>query len=135
MLNKIAECTDVEIDDELIESERQFLLDSAKQNALGRGQTWQEFLDSLAQSEDHYLNELKKVAITRIKGGLAIGEIASNEGLSISDSELETEIANLKTRYSDPEMLEQLDSPNNRSELRMRLLTEKVLDFILKSQS
>lgn len=134
MLNKIADNTTVEIDETLVDAEREFLLNNAKQNAIGRGQTWKEFLQSTGQSEDHYLSELTKVSTTRIKGGLAIGEIAQRQGLTINDTEIETEIVNLKTRYTDPEMLAQLESPDNRNELRMRLLTEKVLDFLVNNQ-
>lgn len=130
ILKFLADNVEVEIDESLIESEFNMLLNEAKQAAVNRGQTWQEFLSSIGLSEDQYLKQLKESAIHRIKGGLAIGEIAEKENITISDNELNAHISNLKSQYSDETMLKELDNPANRRELASRLLTEKVLDFI-----
>ncbi|MHB1864610.1 MAG: trigger factor [Candidatus Saccharimonadales bacterium] len=130
ILNFLAENVEVELDERLIETEYNLLLNNAKQAAINRGQTWSEFLASRSETEEDYQKELKKVAITRIKGGLAIGEIAANEGINITDSELTQHIVNLKSHYNDPAMQAELENPANRRELGSRLLTEKVLDHI-----
>ncbi|HEY4964434.1 MAG TPA: trigger factor [Candidatus Saccharimonadales bacterium] len=133
ILNTIAEKTEVEIPDSLKQSEITKLEAEAKQNALYRGQSWSEFLETLDLDEEGYRKQLDPIAVLRIKGGLAIGEIATKEKIEISASELDTRIAQLGDQYTDPQMREELKDPNNRREILMRLLTEKVLDF-LKTQ-
>jgi trigger factor len=133
ILNEIAEKTEVEIPGSLKLSEVAKLEAEAKQNALYRGQSWTEFLDSLNLDEEGYRSQLEPLAIIRIKGGLAIGEIATKEKVEITPNELDARIAQLGDQYTDPQMIEELKDPNNRREILMRLLTEKVLDF-LKSQ-
>ncbi len=135
ILNYLAEKTQVELDDNLIDSEFNLLLDNAKQTALNLGQTWQEFLASRGENDETYAKQLKQAAVTRIKGGLAIGEIASQEGLLVTDIELNQHIANLKSQHTDPAMQAELDNRDNRRELGVRLLTEKVLDFIQANQA
>ncbi|HEY1645399.1 MAG TPA: trigger factor [Candidatus Saccharimonadales bacterium] len=134
ILDNLAQKTEVEIDDSLVNSEYEMLLDNAQKAALNRGQTWQEFLASTGESEESYQKQLKKAAAVRIRGGLAIGEIANRQGLTITDTELDQQIEALKLQYPDPSMQTELSNPNNRQELRMRLLTEKVLDFIQNSK-
>jgi trigger factor len=130
ILNALAEKTVVELDDGIVQSEADMLMDEARRSCLNRGQTWQEFLAGLGQSEEEYTLKLKETAKNRIKAGLAVGEIANKENISVSDHELEERIANLKKQYLDPKMQEELSRPENQRELAMRLLTAKVLDFI-----
>jgi trigger factor len=131
VLNELAEKTEVKLDDKLVESEFKLLLDDAKQSAVNRGQTWNEFLASRGETEEQYLKQLKQVASTRIKGGLAIGEIAKKEDITVSEEELEQQVKTLKAQYTtDEAMMQELDKQENRREIGMRLLTEKVLDFI-----
>ncbi|MEI9914392.1 MAG: trigger factor [Candidatus Saccharibacteria bacterium] len=135
ILNELSKKVVVELDEILVDSEYELLLQNAQQSALNRGQTWQEFLASLGESNESYEKQLREVAITRIKGGLAVGEIATKENITVTDTELDQQIVNLKRQYSDPQMQQELDNPNNRRELGMRLLTEKVLDFIQSNQA
>lgn len=106
------------------------MIEDARKQALNHGQTWQEFLAGLGESEEVYSKRVKEDARSRIKAGIAIGEIAKKEGLSVSDSEVEASIAKLKQTYSDPAMQEELNKPANQREIAMRLLTERVLDFL-----
>ena len=133
ILNKLAETTKVEIPSSLIDNEVANLEAEAKRSAVYSGQSWSEFLSSLGVDEQGYKKQLEPLAELRIKGGLAIGEIASNQGIDVSPVELESKLAQLKTQYTDPKMLEELDNPNNRREILMRLLSEKVLDHIKAS--
>jgi FKBP-type peptidyl-prolyl cis-trans isomerase (trigger factor) len=111
------------------------LMDDARRGGINRGQTWQEFLASQGQSEEEYGKQLKKTARNRIKAGLAIGEIARKENISVSDQELEELITDLKRQYTDMKMQDELSKPENKRELAMRLLTEKVLDFIQRTNN
>jgi trigger factor len=133
ILNKLAESTVVDIPKGLLESEIIKLESDAKQSALYRGQSWSEFLSSIGKDEADYHKDLEKLATIRIQGGLAIGEIAKEENIVVTQIELDEKLAQLKQQYTDPQMLEELDNPNNKREIMMRLLSEKVLDRIKNS--
>ncbi len=130
ILDNLAKKTIVEIDDGIVQSDADMLMDDARREVINRGQTWRESLASLGQSEEEYGKHIKETARNRIKAGLAIGEIARKENITVSDHELEEQIANLKRQYTDPKMLAELSKPENMRELAMRLLTQKVLEFI-----
>lgn len=130
ILNKLAETTKVEIPESLIHSEIHKLESDAKQNALYRGQSWPEFLSSIGSDEKNYHDQLTPLAELRIKGGLTIGEIATIEKIEITQTELDQQIVKLKEQYTDPNMRGELEKPENRREILMRLLSEKVLEYV-----
>lgn len=133
ILNKLAETTKVDIPEALTESESAKLEADAKQGALQRGQSWPEFLSSIGTDELGYKKQLLPLAQMRIRGGLAIGEIASKVGLEVTNNELSSTIAELKNQYTDQQMQAELDNPDNRRDILMRLLSEKVLEYIKSS--
>jgi len=134
ILNEIAEKSEIELADQIVEQEAEAMIASTKQSALNRGQTWQEFLSSRGQTEEEYKKEVDEAAVIRVKGGIAIGEIATLENITINDTDIDAHVASLKAQYFDPQMQAQLDDPNNRRELAMRILTERVLDAIRSYQ-
>lgn len=135
ILNSLAEKTKVDLSDDVINNEIELLLNEARQASVNRGQTWQEYLASIGKSEEEFREQLKDSANTRIRGGIAIGEIATKEKIEVTSEEIDQLIASEKARYQDEAMQRELDNPNNRREIGMRLLTEKVLDFISKHQT
>jgi trigger factor len=135
ILNKLAETTKVELPESLIEAELAKLEEDARQNAIYRGQTWDEFLGTLGVDQEGYQKQLRPFAESRIKGGLAIGEIATIEKVEVTGPELREKLDELKKQYTDPKMQAELEDPKNQREILMRLLTEKVLGHIKDSQS
>lgn len=131
VLSELSEKTKVKLPDQLIDREFTYLKDAARQNAVTNGQTWQEFLESRNQNEDDYDKELKDVAAKRVAGGIAIGEIAKEQKLDVTSDELESQIELLKTQYNESQMKAELDKPDNRREIAMRILSQKVLDFVI----
>jgi trigger factor len=134
ILNEIAEKSEIELAEAVIEQEASAMIENRKKEALGRGQTWKEFLSSRGQTEEEYKKENDAAAVIRVKGGIAIGEIATLENIVISDTDIDANIASLKSQYFDPEMQAQLEDPNNRREIAMRIITEKVLDAVRSYQ-
>ncbi len=116
--------------DKIIDLEVEKLIAEEKQNALYRGQTWEEYLKASELTETTYNEKIKKLAEDRIKAGLAIGEIADIERIEVTSNELENRLDQMKKQHSDPQMLEELDKPDNRREILMRITSEKVLSHI-----
>jgi trigger factor len=127
ILDKIGEKTTVAIPDSLIEEDVNRIEEDEKRNIVYRGQTWQEHLDAEKLTAEQHREKQKPIAIKRVKSGLILGEIAQQESLSVSKVELDEFITHLKTQYTDPAMLAELNKPDSERDLSNRLMIEKTL--------
>jgi trigger factor len=130
IVRKIAEKTQIEVPQSLVQEENMRLEDQEKQNLAYRGQTWQEHLDADGITEEEHRQRHYPEALERVKVGLILSEIADKEGLSVSPEELELRVQLLKGQYQDPQMQAELDKPENQRDIQARLLTEKTLAIL-----
>ncbi len=130
LLLKLSEKIDVNLPDSVIESEYQIMKDEDRQKVVARGQTWQEYLKSINDTEESYDTKLKDFAKLRIKSGLAIGEIAKKEDIEISEEELNQYIEDLKKHYQDLKTIEEINDPKNRNSFKAQLLSTKTLNKV-----
>ena len=89
---------------------------------------------SLELSEaDWTEKELAPLAEARVKSGLAIAEVSKLEKIEVSEAEVDTKLAELKTQYAgSPDALKQLDNPAVWRDLRNNLLTEKTINKLVE---
>lgn len=112
----------------LLEEQIEMVDREFRQNLTYRGQTMQEYLEASGQTEDQYREkELKPAAEQRLKAGLILSEVAEREKIDVTPEELDMEITLRKGQYSDPQMLAELDKPENRRDVAARLLTQKTI--------
>jgi len=131
LLERIAETSQVEIPGSIVEQENIRTEDEEKRDLTYRGETWQEHLASEGITEEQHRERNRPAVINRIKIGLLLGEIAERENISVSDAELANRIGLLKQQYQDGAMQAELDKPENRNDVRGRLLTEKTLELLV----
>jgi trigger factor len=131
LLTEIANKSKVAIPEVLVEEQIESLLTDQKRNAMYRGQTWPEFLESMGLSEEDYKKKLRPDAELRVKAGLILGEIAEEERILITPEELELRIKMLKADYPDEKMQAELDKPENRREIVSRMVSEKTVDVLV----
>ncbi len=127
LVKKITDKSQVEIPQVLIDDTTNRLIDEHKQNLTYRGQTYQEFLDAEGQTEEEYRKTLAPIAEERVKASLVLSEVAEKENLEVTPEELEIRIQTLKGQYSDPQMQADLDKPEMRRDIAMRMLSEKTV--------
>jgi trigger factor len=134
LLEKIAEKSQVDVPQSLIEEEIDRIEAQEKQNTAYQGQTWQEHLDAEGVTAEEHREKNRAGAELRVKAGLILGEVADKENIQVSPEELEMRLMLLKGQYQDAAMQAELDKPENVRDIASRLLTEKTLDK-LKSYS
>lgn len=124
--------SEIIIPENLIDEQCDIVLRDLQQNLLYRGQTMQEYLESVSMSaEEQKEKEARPEALRRLQAGILLNEIAENERVEVSREELDSRLNLLKQRYaSDSEMLKQLESPTNRREIATQVLTEKTISLI-----
>jgi trigger factor len=128
LMAKIAEKTQVDVPQKLVQDEIARMEEQEKQNLAYRGQTWQEHLDSEGVSEEEHRERNQPEAMQRVKVGLILSEIADKENLQVTPEELEIRMQVLRGQYQDPQMQAEFNKPENIKDIEARLLTEKTLD-------
>ena len=128
LLEKIAAQADVAIPASLIEEEIDRIELDEKQNLMYRGQTWQEHLEQEGVDEKQHREKERSGAELRVKAGLVLGEVAEQEGITVTPEELEIRMQVLKGQYSDAAMQAELDKSSARREIASRLLSEKTIN-------
>jgi trigger factor len=127
LMSKIADKTQVDVPQKLVQDEIMRMEEQEKQNLAYRGQTWQEHLDAEGVTEEEHRERNLSEAAQRVKIGLILSEIADKEKLSVTPEELEIRTQILRGQYQDPGMQAELDKPESRRDIEARLLTEKTL--------
>lgn len=135
LISELAEKTQAEIPQELVNQQLDHNIEEIRRNLTQRGQTWQEYLKSLNKTENDFRKDNEPNARNQIKTSLALSEIAEKEQLTIQPEELDLRIKLLKGQYKDNSMHTELDKPENRREIASRMLTEKVINFLISSAS
>lgn len=131
LLEKITAKSKVEVPDSLIEQQLDAAEREERQNLMYKGQTWEEHLKEEGVTEEEHRKRNRASAETRVKAGLVLSEISEKEKLDVTPQELDTQIALLKGQYQDAEMQAELDKPENRRDVAMRILSEKTIDKLV----
>lgn len=98
------------------------------------GEAMQQYLASIGKTEEQAREEMKPVADERIRRSLVLSEVAEQEGIDVSDEEIEAEIDRM-TASAGPQgaQLAQLfRSEEVRSNVRRNVLTRKTLGRLLE---
>jgi trigger factor len=127
LITQIASKAKVAVPDALIDDQVAAAEQSEKQNLAYRGQTWQEHLKEEGVTEEEHRKRNRPEAEANVKAGLVLTEIANQEGLNVTQEELDVRIKILKNQYQDPAMQAELDKPENQRDIANRILTEKTL--------
>jgi trigger factor len=129
LLEKIAAGVDFELPDSLVESELRYAAESVKQNLVRMGST----MEKAGLKEEKLRQDLLPAARKRVKELLILGEIARQNELTISDSELDEGFTDLgKSLGQDPQALRRFyEARQLLDSFRERLLEEKALNYLV----
>lgn len=116
------------ITDQVASLERDFT-----QNLLYRSMTLPQYLEDQKLTKDEWREkELRPQAIRRVQVGLALAELSKAEAIEVSMDELNARLSELMQQYgSQPQMREQLDTPEVRRDVANRVMTEKTIDRLV----
>ena len=119
----------------LINDQLKLIRDDVSRNAASQGMNFEQLLERSGQTEEEWTKEAKKVAENRVKASLVLQILAREQKITVDEALVEAKIAELKDIYKkSPEALKNLKNPNVKNDIRNRLIIEKTLDFLAKSQ-
>ena len=119
--------TTVAIPESLVDDQILRMESEEKRNLAYRGQTWQEHLNEVGQTEQQHRDSKRAEAEERVRGGLVLSEIAEQHNLTTSNEEIAVRLEVLKNQYHDAAMRAELDKPQNREDIASRIITEKAI--------
>jgi len=128
ILEKIANNTQIDIPDILIERERERMLENFKKEIKGLlGMEFDQYLEKTGQKIEDILKELTLEAQRRIKNSLILREIEKREKITVTDEEIEKERE--KFLKLSPEF-RMLDLNSQKEYAKEIVLNQKVLEFL-----
>lgn len=132
IVGEVVEKTDLNPPSEMVEHQYRHLWADFENNVKSKGQTVDEYLQSVKQTKSEVETMLKKDAARRVKTALILSEIAKAEKLSVTPEEIEIRLQILAGQYKDEQMQKQLQSPQARQEVKDQLLIEKTVNKLVE---
>ena len=122
----------MKIPNEIIEDILKTMIEEYANRLSQQGLSIQQYFQVSQTTMDDLKEQLKPVAVRRIKGQLVLFEIAKRENLIISEEEIEREIKRLSIRYlMTKEQVKDLITGKERRKLRQDLLIQKAYQFVI----
>ncbi len=118
----------------LIDDQMRVIRDDITRNAESRGMSFEDFLKASGETLENWEKEARKVAEKRVKGSLALQNLAVEQKITVSDDLVAAKIAELKDVYKkSPEAVKQLKDPNVKADIKNRMIIEATLDYLVKT--
>ena len=129
LIDELLKITKMEIGDSMLKEQTNRVFEEIKQNMAQDNVVMKDYLESLKMDEDTYKEtNVKPVALKRLQGELILNKLAELEPkkAEVSDKDMDSEIAKIKSSFSNPEVLERLEKlykkdTNYYNELKTRL--------------
>jgi len=130
LLDRIAATVSFELPESLVESEMKYAVETVKQNLLRMGSNF----DKAGLTEDKVREDFRPASEKRVKDLLILGEIARQNDLTLSETELDEGFADLaKGIGQDPKVVRQYyEAKGLLDGFQDRLLEEKTLNYLVK---
>ncbi len=125
----VVDLTPVEFPPILVEMEVDRLVNEQSRRLQMGGQGLEDYLKSVNQTEAELREELKSLATKQVTRSLVLGEVAEEEKIEVSDSEVGAEIEQvLKSSVKDKDKMQKfLNTPPSRESIKRLLITRKTI--------
>lgn len=132
IIDEIVSRSNVNFPGILTEHDLHHELEDMKERLTKQGMTLQDYVAKCGKTPDQFLAEMRETVSSRIRTGLALGEIAEKEALLVTDDDVEAEIDRIAEESKTPrESVEALiDTRGGKDYLKNNLLNKRILDYI-----
>lgn len=135
LVKQLIEVSEVPAPEILIKDQEQSIERDMTQNLMYQGLTLDQYLENKGfETKEVWLDkEVQPAAEKRVKAGLVLAELSKAEKIEATTAELDEHVALYKQQYANnPQMVEQMDTPEARRDIANRLLTEKTVDRLVE---
>lgn len=118
----------------LIDDQMRMIRDDLTRNAASAGMSFEDYLERAGETMESWEKQAREIAEQRVKGSLVLQNLALAEKITVSDDEVAAKVAELRDVYKkSPEALKSLKNPNVRMDIKNRMVIEKTLDYLVKT--
>jgi len=115
----------------MLQSETSKMIAELHDDVHARNMKWEDYLQSIKKTEDELRKEFAPHAERRVKGALVLRSLGTELSITVSDADIDTEIAKQREMYKDnPDAMKNLSSPEYRHYLKLSLSNRKVMDTL-----
>lgn len=120
--------------DILIDDQMRLIREDISRNAMSRGQTLKDYVESAGQKFEDWEKEARELAAERVKASLILQVLAQAEKISVSDDEVDAKVAELREVYKkSSEALKNLKDPRVKNDIKNRMTIDKTLEYLVKN--
>ena len=130
LLKEIADNTEVDIPDTMINDETNHMIEHFKEHIMMQGITIEQFYQITNSSEDKLKEEYHDEALRRVKNRLIIEKIIEEEKIEVSDEEVENKLEELAKKYNMTKEEVKKEYDDNLDYISFDLKVRKVFDII-----
>lgn len=130
-LEKLIECMDADIPDVLIYSELHKMIEEFKLQLEGMGMNIESYLEKMGKKEEDLEKEWAPQAEKKIKGSLALEQIAKDVAINVSSAEIEAEMNKIIQYYKTTKDIEKnIDMERLYNYAKGQLQNEEVFKYL-----
>ncbi len=127
LLEKILEKTEVEIPEQLITEEVDYILEDMKADLAEKGITFEQFLKGTKKTQEDLEKENRKEAEKRIKIRLALQFLFTEEKIEVEDKDMDVELAEIVASYPDNEKEKAIQQYKKDHQMMLRVKNRAML--------
>lgn len=130
IISKIAEQSEMDIPEKLIESELDKMVNELEHDVKHRGMEFDKYLEHIKKTRDDLKKEFHGKAVERVKIALVMREIGKAENIRISDEELAEKMKEILTKMGD--QTQNIDQDRLHDYTENVITNEKVFELLEK---
>ena len=134
VIQQVVDLAQVEFPPVLVEMEVDQLINEQSRRLQMGGQGLENYLKSVNKTEAELREEIKPVATKRVTRSLVLGEVADEEKIEVSDSEIDAKIEEFtqNSPKDKEEMQKFLNTPQSRESIKNLLITRKTIQSLVE---
>ena len=134
VVEKIAEASEVDIPEPMIEYQQERMFDEFSQNMMYQGLQMAQYLKIMNTTKEAMLEQVKPDAIARIKNGLVLDAVVEAEKIEVTDAEVDEEVAKMAESYQmEADKLKELVGDKEMESIKKDLAARKALEFLAEN--
>jgi len=133
-MEAVVDITELDFPPILVEMEIDQLINQQSRRWQMGGRRLDEYLSSINKTEEELRKELRPLATKRATQSLALGKIAEEEKIEVSDSDISAEIENMTKSATEnkDELNKFLNTPRSRESIKQVLITRKAIQRLVE---
>jgi trigger factor len=132
LLDEIIAASEAKVPQQLTLQQLERLKSEFNERLSQNGLTMEQYLEAQKQTQEELEKQLQPEAEKRVKLALILSEVAKLEQLQVETAEIEEELQQLRLRYTDPEMLKELENERVREDIYNHLMATKTVGKLVE---